>query len=174
MRRPASKSSTPSANSAEKAWAEWTKGVEIHEVAADSVAFSVDRANLADRRVQRVEVSFRLEPTSLSWAGHELTLGFKFEFGMRYRKQRSEEVAPFLQASMSYRATYVVPEGSTTQPDFADRFHKQIALAHVFPFVRAQLADLFMRAGLPPLYLPLAHIRQGTPRKRQSRRGKGA
>lgn len=166
MTRPASNGTTPSAKGAEKTWVEWTKDIGIREVAADSVAFSVDRSQIADRQSRQVEVSFRLDPTSAAFAGQELTLGFEFELQMRHRGRRADETGPFLSTSMTYHATYTVPEGRTSRPDLADRFHKQIALAHVFPFVRAQLADLIMRAGLPPLYLPLGHLRQRKPAER--------
>lgn len=163
MPRSAFTAAIPRPQGTEKAWVEWTKHIEIREVAADAVAFSVDRSQIAAGRSRRVDVRFRLDPTSMTLAGEELTLGFQFELEMHHRQQRANKPTPFLQASMTYRATYTVPEGKTSRPDLADRFHKQIALAHVFPFVRAQLADLIMRAGLPPLYLPL-----GRPQERQA------
>jgi hypothetical protein len=60
-------------------------------------------------------------------------------------------------ALLAYHATYSLPEKPRTTQEHLKRFQERIAVAHVFPFVRAQLADLIMRAGLPPLYLPLAH-----------------
>lgn len=155
------KRGTKSAATTEKTdqaiWENWTKGVEIREIAADAVVLKVDRSRLSAHGTSPVHIQFRLDPTTHDRDRDEVTLGFEFELLMLEEPDDAEAKEPLLRASMTYHATYSLPRKPATTDEFVKRFQERIGVAHVFPFVRAHLADLIMRAGLPPLYLPLAH-----------------
>jgi preprotein translocase subunit SecB len=144
-------------------WEEWTKGVEIREVAADAVDFQVERGRLATKKAPTVQIQFRLEPKARSVAAGEAMLLFEFELFMS-EQAAAAPTEPLLRTRLVYHATYSLPGKLPTTDEHLKRFQEQIAIAHVFPFVRAQLADLIMRAGLPPLYLPLAQPARDTQR----------
>jgi len=150
--------------SSESGWSRWLQGVEILEVLADALEFRVDRERLGARRRPTVNVAFRLEPTSLVNTGPELALGFRFELRLNEQGRGRKAAEPMVHARMEYTARYSVPKAFATTDEIAKRFHTGIAIAHVFPFVRAHLADLAMRAGLPPLYLPLSRTAAATTR----------
>lgn len=138
-------------------WEKWAKGLEIREIAADSVEFRVDRTQLAQQPQPTVQVQYRLDPKDVSTAKGAITMLFDFELLMTTAGRIAPPSEPFLRVRLAYHATYSLPAQPPTDDEKLKRFQKQIAAAHVLPFVRAQLTDLIMRAGLPPLYLPLAH-----------------
>lgn len=146
----------PKSGSVPPHWNEWAKNVEIREVAVDAVDFRVDRDRLGAKKMPPVQIRFRLDPRARIVAGNEATLCFEFELLMTDQDSPAQSAEPLLRTLLAYHATYSLPENPGTSEQHLKRFHEGIALAHVFPFVRAQLADLLMRAGLPPLYLPLA------------------
>jgi hypothetical protein len=147
----------PKSGSVPLLWNEWAKNVEIREVAVDAVDFRVDRDRLGAKNMPPVQIRFRLDPKTRTRTGTEAIFRFEFELIMGEQDNATTSAKPLLRALLTYHATYSLPEKPRTTEEHLKRFQERIAVAHVFPFVRAQLADLIMRAGLPPLYLPLAH-----------------
>ena len=123
----------------------------------DAIDFQVDRERLVAKKMPTVQVRFRLDPKTRTRRGTEAIFRFEFELIMGEQDDATTLAEPLLRALLTYHATYSLPEKPRTTEEHLKRFQERIAVAHVFPFVRAQLADLIMRAGLPPLYLPLAH-----------------
>lgn len=138
-----------------ESWERWVKGLEIREVVADQISMTVDRAGWPVAGSTGLEVKYRLDPQSAEVAGSDLLVGFAFE--LRIGPQRRSGKAPLLQLRMAYHSRYTCPEGPEPTAEGIAKFHKHLAAAHVFPFVRAHVADLMGRAGLPPLILPLSH-----------------
>jgi preprotein translocase subunit SecB len=138
-------------------WERWAQHVEIREVSADTVDFRVNRARLAAREKAPVNIKYRMDSTHVRHHEGEMTLGFEFELIMSEGKATRPPDKALVRVLMAYHATYLIPPTPAITEVFVKRFHERIAAAHAFPFVRAHLADLIMRAGLPPLYLPLAH-----------------
>lgn len=138
-------------------WEKWAEGLEIREVAADSVEFLVNRARLASKPQPTVQVQYRLDSKGIAAVAGTATMLFEFELLMTEQGEPTPPPDPLLRVRLTYQATYSLPDQPPADDEKLERFQKRIAAAHVFPFVRAQVADLIARAGLPPLYLPLAH-----------------
>ena len=62
---------------------------------------------------------------------------------------------------MVYCARYSAQTKKRLDKDLLERYRGALAKLHVLPFLRAHVADLTLRAGLPPLLLPLFKMGKG-------------
>lgn len=134
-------------------WGSLVKALEIDEVVAESVACVVnhDRMKKARGGGRRVRAALQHETVSIS--EKSVVFRFNLEVDTLDAKPRGED--RLLSVRMVYRSIYDL--GLEEAPSEADveRYRRTLGVLHVLPFLRAHVADLTMRAGLPPFLLPL-------------------
>ena len=119
------------------------------------------RATLVD--IRQVSVSFKLEnpnPAGLDgktqilvgWVRKESHLHCQIE--VKLNVTEFEDGAAVLQASVAYRATYLVDDITSTDDKDIDAFVKVSVTFSLWPYLREALHGLTARAGLPPFVLP--------------------
>jgi hypothetical protein len=146
-------------DAADPDWERWTRSVQIREVAIDSLEFCANRERLSAEPPPTLNATYRLGDAADSVKADTMRLGFEFELFLS--EEEGGKATPenaVIHLKMTCHALYALTENEEPKANHVERFKKGLAAAHVYPFVRAHVADLFMRAGLPPLYLPLGHF----------------
>lgn len=82
---------------------------------------------------------------------------------------KENEIEPSLSLKIAFSCGYRAAKTAALRPGWVEEFQRTIAAAQLWPFLRAHVADLTWRAGLPALFLPLAHLPSPPARKPATR-----
>jgi len=128
--------------------------LQLRSIVADSVSFRLNRKELG---AEPRGVTFSFKQETVAAEAHEVA--FRYSLDVTISKSAASRRGnaagrPAMRITLEYTATYETKE-SEIDRGTVDVYGATLGSLHVLPYIRQHVADLTVRAGLPPLMMPL-------------------